>query len=98
MILLCGYIALGVTGRLTRRQAGRAAVAFTVIVITVAMVMYSRSTPTDNYIQQADSSVYLFGRAPQGIPDSTPTEDVTGVKPANWFTTDHSGITGGGGG
>jgi hypothetical protein len=98
MGLLCAYIALGATGRLTRRQAGRAAAALTVIVVTVAMVTYSRSTPTDKYIPSADAGVYLTGQTQQGIPSSTPTEDVTGVKPANWFTTDHGAITSGGGG
>ena len=55
MLLLCAYIALGATGRLTRRQAGRAAVALTVIVIAVAMVEYSSTTPTDKYIPNVDA-------------------------------------------
>ncbi len=98
MLLLCAYIALGATGRLTRRQAGGAAVALTVVVITVAMVMYTRSTPTDQYIPSVDSPVYLTGQTQQGVASSVPTEDVTGVKPANWFTTSHAALAGGSGG
>jgi hypothetical protein len=98
MLLLCAYIALGATGRLTRRQAGRAAVAVSIIVIAGAMITYSRTTPTDKYIPSADAPVYLTGQTQQGVPSSVPTEDVTGVKPANWFSTNHGAITGGGGG
>lgn len=89
MLLLCAYIALGATSRLTRRQAGRAAATLTVIVVAVALLEYSSTTPTDKYIPSRDSSVYATGRTPQPF-ESTPTgEDVTGVKPATWFTTDH---------
>jgi hypothetical protein len=105
MLLLCAYIALGVTTRLTRRQAGRAAVALTVVVIAVAMVEYSSTTPTDKYIPNLDSTVYATGRPPQPGPETPPTsEDVTGVKAATWLSTDHrpllngSGSSGGGGG
>jgi hypothetical protein len=97
MLLLCAYIALGATGRLTRRQAGTAAVALTAVVIALVMVKYSHSTPTDKYIPQADSGVYLTGQTQQGVPSSTPTEDVTGAKPANWYTTTHASITSGNG-
>ena len=104
MLLLCAYIALGATSRLTRRQAGRAAVALTVVVIAVAMIEYSSTTPADKYIPVVDSDVYASGRAP--LPGETlPTsEDVTGVKAATWLTTDHrsslngTGSSGGGGG
>jgi hypothetical protein len=95
MLLLCGYIALGATGRLTRRQAGGAAVVLTAIVVTLAMASYSRSTPTDQYIPSTDSSVYLTGKPPWNVPSSVPTEDVTGVKAANWYTTNHGAIAGG---
>jgi hypothetical protein len=91
MLLLCAYIALGATGRLTRRQAGRAALALTVVVIGVAMVSYSRSTPTDKYIPFVDATVYQTGREPlPGTGGPPSTEDVTGVKAATWFTTDHN--------
>src|SRR4051794_26040903 len=91
MLLICAYIALGATSRLTRRQAGRAALALTVVVIAVAMVKYSSSTPTDKYIPGFDSPLYATGRPPQPF-ESTPTsEDVTGARPATWFTTDHRG-------
>jgi hypothetical protein len=102
MLLLCAYIALGATSRLTRRQAGRAAVALTAVVIAVALFDYSSSTPTDKYIPNFDSAVYATGRAPQPGPQTPSTsEDVTGVTPATWFNTDHRPIVnnaGGGGG
>jgi len=98
MLLLCAYIALGATSRLTRRQAGRAAVALTVIVIAVALNSYSNTTPIDKYIPGFDSPVYATGRQPRTAPGtSTKTEDVTGVKPATWFTTDHRPIVRAGG-
>jgi hypothetical protein len=91
MLLLCAYIALGATSRLTRRQAGRAAAALTVIVVAVALLEYSSTTPTGKYIPGSDSSVYATGRAPQPF-ESTPTGlDVTGAKPATWFSTVHGG-------
>ena len=68
MLLLCAYIALGATRRLTRRQAGAAALALTIIVIAAAMVSYSSSTPTDKYIPFVDATVYATGRpAPPGM-------------------------------
>jgi hypothetical protein len=99
MLLLCAYIALGATGRLTRRQAGCAAAALTVIVIGVAMAKYSNTTPTDKYIPATDSSVYATG-APALTPPGTPStaEDVTGAKPATWFSTAHEPVVNGGGG
>jgi hypothetical protein len=99
VLLLCAYIALGATGRLTRRQAGRAAFALTVIVIAVVMIGYSSTTPTDKFVPKVDSDVYLTGRPPQpssGVPLSA--EDVTGVKPATWFSIDHRPLVNGGGG
>ena len=99
MLLLCAYIALGATGRLTRRQAGRAAAALTVVVIAVVTVEYSTTTPTDKYIPNVDSAVYATGRPPQPGPGTPPTsEDVTGVKAATWFNTDRRPIANGGGG
>jgi hypothetical protein len=105
MLLLCAYIVLGATSRLTRRQAGRAALALTVIVIAAAMVEYSGTTPTDKYIPSVDSAVYATGRTPQpGSGTPSTGEDLTGVKAATWFSTDHrplvngSGSSGGGGG
>ena len=96
MLLLCAYIALGATSRLTRRQAGRAAFALTVVVIAAAMIQYSSTTPVDKFIPNLDSPVYATGRPPEPAPSTS--EDVTGVKPANWFTTNHAPITSGGGG
>jgi hypothetical protein len=97
MLLLCAYIALGATSRLTRRQAGRAALVLTAVVIAAAMVQYSSSTPTDKYIPNTDAGVYASGRPPLPyVPTSPNSEDVTGVTAANWFTTDHTPIGGGG--
>jgi|GEM_PF-2932530 len=102
MLLLCAYIVLGTTGRLTRRQAGRAAAALTVVVIAAVMVEYSRTTPTDKYIPNVDSAVYASGQPPQPSAGSSPTsEDVTGAKAATWLSTDHKPLvpdaSGGGG-
>jgi hypothetical protein len=99
MLLLCAFIALGATGRLTRRQAGRAAFGLTVIVIAAALVSYKASTPTDKYIPNVDSLVYATGRPPPPNPGTLATsEDVTGVKAATWFNTAHKPLVGGGGG
>jgi hypothetical protein len=98
MLLLCAYIALGATTRITRRQAGRAAVALTMIVITFALIEYSSSTPTDKYIPNTDAGVYATGKAPLPWQTRSTSEDVTGVKPATWFSTDHVPIGSGGGG
>ena len=86
--MICAYIALGATGRLTRRQAGRAALVLTAIVGAVVMVSYLNTTPKDDYIRAIDATVYQTGREPPGgIPT---TEDVTGAQAATWFTTNHS--------
>src|ERR1700733_3313153 len=100
MLLLCAYIALGATGRLTRRQAGHAALAVTIVVLVGAMVEYKTTTPTDKYIRDAASPVYSTGLPATGglnpqQPVTSASEDVTGVKPANWYTTDPA--PGGGG-
>jgi hypothetical protein len=98
VLLLCAYIALGATSRLTRRQAGRAALALTLIVIAVVMVEYSSTTPTDKYIPSIDSSVYSTGRPPLPGPGTPATsEDVTGVKAATWLSTDHRPLVNGSG-
>jgi hypothetical protein len=99
MLLLCAYIALGATSRITRRQAGRAAVALTIIVIAGAMVEYWSTTPTDKYIPNTDAGVYATGQPPPPYARTRPnSEDVTGVKAATWFSTDHTPIGNGGGG
>jgi hypothetical protein len=98
MLLLCAYIALGATSRLTRRQAGGAALGVTVVVVAVAMAHYSSSTPTSKYIPFVDSWVYEYGPPALPGPESAISLDVTGAKPATWFTTDHRPLVGGGGG
>jgi hypothetical protein len=105
MLLLCAYIVLGATSRLTRRQAGHTAFALTVVVIAAAMLEYSSATPTDRYIPNVDSAVYANGRPTQAGPEVPLTsEDLTGVQAATWMSTEHrplvnpSGSSGGGGG
>ena len=99
MLLLCAYIALGATSRLTCRQAGFAAAALTVVVVAVAMIQYSSTTPTDKYLPNSDASVYATGRTPlPGAETSSTSEDVAGVQPATWFSTDHGPVTGSSGG
>jgi hypothetical protein len=98
MLLLCAYIALGATSRLTRRQAGYAAAAATAVVIAIAMLGYSRGTPRDKYIPNLDSAVYATGRPPPSYAVPPNSEDVTGVKPANWFSTNHTPLVNNGGG
>lgn len=99
--MLCAYIVLGVTSRLTRRQAGRAALVLTAVVVAFAVHEYTSNTPTDKYIPFVDSGVYATGQAPQPGTQSPTSEDVTGVKAATWFSTDHRPLaapSGGGGG
>lgn len=99
MLLLCAYIALGATGRLTRRQAGRAAFALTVVVIALALVQYSSTTPTDKYIPNVDAGVYENGQLPQtGTGTLATSEDEGGAQAATWFSTDHRPLVGGSGG
>jgi hypothetical protein len=99
MLLVCAYIALGATGRLTRRQAGRAAFALTVVVIVAAVIGYRASTPVDKYIPMTDATIYRTGRPPPPtFPPQSITEDQTGATAATWFTTDHGASGGGGGG
>jgi hypothetical protein len=88
MLLLCAYIALGATGRLTWRQAGAAGFGLTVIVIAVVMLSYSTTTPTDKYIRSIDATVYATGNRAS---DATPsTENLSGVQAAIYANTDHS--------
>lgn len=89
MLLLCAYIALGATGRLTWRQAGRVAFGLTVIVIAVVMFSYSRSTPTDKYLRSIDATVYATGNPAENTGAPPSTEDHTGVTAATWLSTDH---------
>lgn len=105
MLLLVAYIVLGATRRVTWRQAGGISLVLTIIVIAVALVGYTRSTPTDQYIPAIDSTIDQTGAplmAPLPGTGFITTEDHTGLKAANWFTTDHngtgSGNSGGGGG
>jgi hypothetical protein len=97
MGLLCAYVVLGVTGRLTWRQAGYAAFVLTVIVIAAVMVGYSKSTPIDEYIPSLDATVYATGN-PYDTKGSLPsTENLAGVSSATWLTTDHNYAPPGGG-
>jgi hypothetical protein len=98
MLLLCAYIALGATSRLTRRQAGRAAVVLTAVVIAFAMAKYSSTTPKDKYIPSLDSWVYATGPPPLPGPENPTSEDVTGAKAATWLTMDRRPLVNGGGG
>lgn len=94
MLLLCAFIVLGATDRLSWRKAGGAALILTVIVLGLVMVGYSRSTPTDKYIPSIDATVYATGNpASNAVPS---TENLTGVQAATWTSTDHSGIGGSG--
>jgi hypothetical protein len=89
MGLLCAYIALGATGRLTWRQAGRVAFVLTAIVLAVVVVQYSSITPTDKYVKSVDATVYATGNPAS---DQVPSlENLTGVQAATWSDTDHSG-------
>jgi hypothetical protein len=89
MLLLCAYIALAATNRLTQRQAGGAALALTVAVIAIVMFHYRTTTPTDKYIRALDATVYATGNPAQNTGPPT-TEDQAGVKAATWLTTDHT--------
>jgi hypothetical protein len=102
MLLLCAYIALAATSRLTQRQAGGAALVLTVAVIGVVMLHYRSATPTDNYIRALDATVYATGNPEEPSTGPPTTEDQSGVRAATWLTTDHTpgaiaGNTGAGG-
>jgi hypothetical protein len=101
MLLLCAYIALAATNRLTQRQAGGAALVLTVVVVAVVMVHYRTATPQDKYIRALDATVYATGN-PAASTGPPTTEDQAGVRAATWLTTDHTpgviaGSTGDGG-
>ena len=101
MLLLCAYIVLAATNRLTQRQAGAAALALTVAVLSVVMLQYRSATPQDKYIKALDATVYATGN-PAGNTGPPSTEDHSGVRAATWLTTDHTpgviaGNTGDGG-
>jgi hypothetical protein len=99
MLLLCAYIALGATSRLTCRKAGFAAAALTIVVVAVAMVQYKHTTPTDKYVPNSDASVYATGTPLlQGAGTPATSEDVSGITPATWFSTDHGPLPGTSGG
>ncbi len=89
MLLLCAYIALAATSRLTQRQAGGAALALTVVVIGIVILHYRSATPTDKYIRALDATVYATGNPAQSAGPPT-TEDQSGVRAATWLTTDHT--------
>jgi len=89
MLLLCAYIALAATNRLTQRQAGAAALAVTVVVVAVVMVHYRSTTPQDKYIRSLDATVYLTGNPFENTGGPPSTEDHAGVTAATWLTTDH---------
>ena len=95
MLLLCAYIALGATRRLTWRKSGHIALLVTVLVVAGAFFSYSSRTPTDQYIPSIDATVYATGAQVEPPPTqgsgATPTiENLSGVKAATWSTTDHS--------
>lgn len=88
MLLLCAFIAIGATERLTWRQAGRVGFALTVVVIAVVLVRYESTTPTDKYIRSVDATVYATGNpASDAVPS---TENLTGSQAATWSSTDHN--------
>jgi len=89
MLLLCAYIALAATSRLTQRQAGAAALALTVVVLAVVMLQYRSATPQDKYIKALDATVYATGNPAENTGPPT-TEDQSGVTAATWLTTDHT--------
>jgi hypothetical protein len=93
MLLLCAFIVLGATDRVTWRQAGAIALGLTVVVIGVAVMSYRAATPTDKYIPSIDATVYATGNPALSAKNSL--LNFSGVKAANWFTTNHS--QGGGG-
>jgi hypothetical protein len=90
MLLLCAYIALAATSRLTQRQAGGAALVLTVVVIGIVMLQYRSATPADKYIRALDATVYATGNPAQTTTGPPTTEDQSGVRAATWLTTDHT--------
>jgi hypothetical protein len=98
MLLLCVYISLGV-GRATRRKAGRIALVVTAIVIGAVIISYKHKTIVDDYAPSIDAPVYATGiQTTSATQSPTAQEDVSGVKPANFGTTNKASLTGGAGG
>ncbi len=96
--LLCSYIALGASSRVSRRQAGRLALVVTAVVVAIAMVSYTHSTPTDKYYRDVDSTVYATGQPAPALDQNTATtEDETGVQAATLGNTVLGTIGTGGG-
>jgi hypothetical protein len=82
-LLLCSYIALGASSRLSRRKAGQLALALTVVIVGIAMLNYIHTTPSDKYYKDVDATVYATGQpAPAIVQNPNVSEDVTGVQPA----------------
>jgi hypothetical protein len=95
MLLLCSFIVLGATGRISWRKSGRIALVLTGIVMTVVVIGYARKTPNDKYIRSIDSTIYATGNTyPVGWGNGTKTtpstEDTSGIQAATWQSTDHS--------
>ena len=98
-LLLCAYIALGATHRVSRRRAGQLALVLTLVVVGYAMVGYMRSTPTDKYYTHVDATVYATGQPAPALDSNTATtEDVTGVQPATPANTVGAPLVNGAGG
>lgn len=94
MLLLCVFIALGVS-RTSWRKAGRLALVMTTIVIAVAMLSYMHSTPHGTYVKDVDAPIYATGNIDSGVhPNSHSTEDTSGIVPANSGTESSIGLTG----
>ncbi len=97
-LLLCTYIALGATSRLSRRKAGQVALVLTTAVVAIAMLRYMDSAPTDPYYKSVDGTVYATGQpAPALVQASATSENVTGVQPATPADTITAPIASGGG-
>src|ERR1700761_1226250 len=93
MLLLCVFIAVGASGRLTSRKAGRVVLIVTVAIIAGAIITYAHTTPTDKYYRDVDATIYATGD-PYGASATTGTdvnpaaaEDTTGVQPATYGDT-----------
>jgi len=96
--LLCAYIALGASSRLSRRTAGQLALVLTVAVVGIAMLHYMHSTPTDKYYKDVDATVYATGQPAAALDQNTATtEDETGVQPATPRDTISTPLVSGGG-
>ena len=95
MLLLCSFIVLGATGRISGRKAGQIALLVTGIVMIAVVVSYSSKTPNDKYIRSIDATVYATGNTypvgwGNGKKATQSTEDTTGIQAATWQSSDHS--------